>query len=366
MNSSSVRKQPTPTTRQLPLMWLLLGCYALAAILPDPGNQLRHWHWGHLPWSQGAIRSSHWLLVGLLFCVGLGTKTEWRSSLVRQPRQLFSQLVAVWLVPWCIWLLCLMMFRGVLIASGYQEFLVGASVVMAMPAAVSSITWTQLARGNAATALILVGLMTVTCPLITPMFVLFVVPIVPQSGLTVADFHSLLEVLGMFVVAPFLVGGWLRHAISERHQHSMQGFARYGALVLLLLLNYTNAASAIPHLVKSSDWTTRLGFPMAALLLQALVAIGAAAMAQSMCSASDELPGLAFVGSMKNTGTALVLAGSHFPEHSGVALTVIFFTLGQHLTSGLLMRWMSDPTRSLNYGGDASADAGSADLPPSA
>src|SRR6476661_8010780 len=152
-------------------LWVLIGAYTVAAVLPAPGLWIRDIRLGDISVFQINIHVSLLLilLAALMFNAGLGVKTVHLQAVVRNAWVLAAGLAANVLVPIlfisAITTLVLNFWHN---PQESQHILVGLALVAAMPIAGSSTAWAQNSNGNLALSLGLVFSSTLLSPLVTP------------------------------------------------------------------------------------------------------------------------------------------------------------------------------------------------------
>ena len=321
------------------LIWCLLAVYALATIWPQPGNALRGLELGRMPFSGGMINPTHLLLATLLFSVGLSIGPD---AIIRLGRTWKSVLVAfggTWLIPIGILsLFCALPLKD-LDQPVVDAFLLGAALTIAMPPANSASVWTDLTGGEASRTVSLIVLGTVACPVVTPLVLRVFAPATDAGLIEAVSLIGSLEVLIAFVVLPSSLGVCTRYLqetwSSAGHEPSV--WHRLVSLSALLLLNYSNGAAALPQLW-GSDSYKMLALPLLSVLLCAFVFLATLAVSQfRRRSWIDRVPFIYSTG-MKNTGAALVLTISVFPERPEIALVPVFYTIAQHIAAALIDR----------------------------
>ena len=147
-------------------LWLLFGCYLLAALVPGPGMAIRKLSWGN-PYA-GEITTPMLLLALLLFCAAAVVRWEQVWQLLRRPGILLMGLACIWLVPSLFVGLLGWVMPRLLGEATTSGLLVGLALVAAMPVANSSVAWTQNSQGNVALGLGLIVLTILLSPLVTP------------------------------------------------------------------------------------------------------------------------------------------------------------------------------------------------------
>ena len=104
-------------------------------------------------------------------------------------------------------------------------------------------------------------------------------------------------------------------------------------LLLLLVLNYSNAAVSLPESVANPDGDF-LAMILAITVMLCATNFGPAGSSRLLgVSRSDQIA-LMFGLGMNNNGTGLVLASMALADHPRVLLPIIFYNLVQHLVAG--------------------------------
>ena len=330
-------------------LWLLVGCYLLAGVLPGPGLAIRRLTLQ--PPTGGQVTAPLMLLALLLFCAAAVVQWSQVRELMRQPGILLLGLLAVWIVPGMFvgtlgWLLPRMLGQG-----PTAGMLVGLALVAAMPVANSSVAWCQNARGNVALGLGLMVLTIVLSPLITPQMLQLMglalsAQETAQCELLVTRFSGTFFIV--WVILPSAAGMSFNRIFGADQIERWRGTIRMISAVTLLTLNYANASLAMPKVFNSESASTIL---LSAILAVSLSLLGVAcAWCLKYTSALDRssLIAFAFGLSMKHTGLALVLAGEVLQEQPRAILIIVLATILQHIVAGAvdwkLMRDEPDST----------------------
>lgn len=328
-------------------MWLLVGCYALATVWPDPGLKMRKWSWtlGYVPNDRLTIPLL--MLALMLFCAAVLTDVSQVRSVGRRPGALLWGLLAVWLGPALLVVVAGWLVPWVVDGEGTAGLLVGLALVASMPVANSSVGWTQNARGNLALSLALVLVSISLCPWLTPRLLGWL-----GLSLSLAERAYCDELVANFsgaffvvwVILPTGAGLVCRHLVGTQRVISAADAIRLVSLAALLVLNYVNAALALPEVFQQS----RISLLVTTVLLAAaLSAVGLAAgwaIARLLGLAADSRAALLFGISMKHTGLALLLAGAVLAEQRLAILMIVLATLLQHLLAGIAQWWLQDNT----------------------
>ncbi|TWU24706.1 bile acid:sodium symporter family protein [Bythopirellula polymerisocia] len=319
----------------LHFLWLLVGCYVLAAFLPGPGLMIRQLSWGY-PYA-GEVTTPMLLLAMLLFCAAAVVRWEQVWQLLLRPGILLLGLICIWLVPSIFvgvlgWILPLAL--GEATTSG---LLVGLALVAAMPVANSSVAWTQNSRGNVALGLGLIVLTILLSPLVTPQVLkLMGLALSPQD--TVHSEELVKRFTGTFFIAwvilPSLAGMTFNRLAGSVFIEQIRSRIRFVSALALLTLNYTNASLALPDLLKRPTWGAIFLAGALAVALQLLGVATAWILARLTKQDKESTTALVFAFSMKHTGLALVLAGEVLQQEPRVILLIVLATLLQHILAG--------------------------------
>jgi BASS family bile acid:Na+ symporter len=303
----------------------LLLAYALAFIAPEVGLSLRNFSFGHITFKSGSLNISAPLLMltFLLLNAGLGIKIQEIKGLLANPKLVIIGFFANISVP----ILLIFLLRAVLglwhNSDELQNLLTGLALIIAMPIAGSSTAWSQNVNGNISLSLGLVLLSTLTSPFITPIILhLF-------SFITTGDYSEDLQELAsegtnifMFltVVAPSLLGILLSN------------------FILLLILNYSNAATSLPQAFSKPDIDYLL-FILIVTFIMCCIAFAAGWLISKAFRASKaDTAALMFGLGMNNNGTGLVFATAALSDHPAVLLPIVFYTLIQQIIAASIDR----------------------------
>jgi BASS family bile acid:Na+ symporter len=323
-------------------LWLLLGCYALAAIWPAPGVPLRQWAWspGGLPEMRLTVPLV--LLAMMLFSAALLAELAQIRAVLQQPLLLCVATLAVWIGPALLVLLGGHLVPLFVSEQGATGVLVGLTLAATMPVANSSTGWTQNTHGNLALSLALVVLSIALCPFVTP-------GLLSTLGMSLsASERAYCEALvnrfsGEFfiawVIVPTFAGFACRWILTPRRVALVASWFILASAGALLLLNYINAAIALPPL---SDSPLMLIFVTAALAM-ALSAVGlfsAWLIARLLRLPAEMRTALFFGLGMKHTGLALVLAASVLENQPFAILMIVLAALSQHLCAAFVQLFL--------------------------
>lgn len=323
------------------LLWFLISAYAIAAVFPTVGLWIRNVTFGELSIFQAKLHVSLLLLLlaTLMFNAGLGVKTSHLKSLLQKTRVLFAGLTANLVIPMTYIFLVTLIMQLWYEPEEAQHILVGLALVAAMPIAGASTAWAQNSNGNLALSLGLVLSSTVLSPVITPM-ALYVFGEMASEEYE-AVLHHLAAYgsgafLGFWVVLPSMLGLSVRLAVPEVRLTPVIPFIKLINAIVLLLLNYSNAAVSLPQAVADRD------YDFLAVTLGLTTGLCFAAFASgyglSRLFKVDQAERISLVYGlgMNNNGTGLVLASLVLASYPQVMVPIIFYNLVQHLVAGSL------------------------------
>lgn len=326
------------------MLWLLLATYVVGALLPWLGARMRTVTAGTLRLPVGGaveLTLPTLMLAVMLVVAGLGTELDHLRRIARRPLVLVAGLVVNAAYPILFALgaaAALLWWHN---SDEAQSILVGLAMIGAMPIAGSSTAWTQNADGNLALSLGLVFGSTLASPILTPLG-LHAVGAITRGDYS-EDLHELARqgstaFVAVAVLVPSLLGIALRAALGKRRASLALPTLKAVNLVDLLLLNYSNAAVALPQAVARPDWD----FLAVTVMTTALMCAGAFAIgwlvARLFKTDRRSTISLMFGLGLNNNGTGLVLASVALADHPRVLLPIIFYNLVQQIAAGIVDR----------------------------
>lgn len=317
------------------LLWMLVACYALAAQWPKPGLAIRN-----ISFVQPTGREVHapmLLLALLLFCAAAVIRWSEIRNLLERPSVLIASLATAWIGPAAYVALASAVLILVAAPATAAGVAVGLALVAAMPVANSSAGWSQNAGGNVALSLALVVVSIVLSPLAAPRMLQLMGFVLSEAATQnieeVVKRFSGVEFI-LWVILPSLAGAVAAWLAGQQRIARARPWIRLITLIDLLLLNYTNAALAMPKVVAEETLATvavpaflAMGISLSGILL-------AAGLARMLGLNRSSRIALLFALSMKHTGLALVLAGEVLADnHPRVILTIVLATMLQHIVA---------------------------------
>ena len=328
------------------LLWFLIAAYVIAVVLPVPGLRIRNVSFGEITIYQQKTNISLLMimLAILMFNAGLGLKISHIKKFFEKKYVLLAGLIANITIP-----IIYIFGVTVLMQLWYepveaQHILVGLALVAAMPIAGGSTAWAQNANGNLALSLGLVLFSTILSPIITP--VTFNI----LGEMASEEFEKVLQglavygsgaFLGLWVVLPSLLGIAVRLIVVEDWVVGGMPYLKFINSIVLLLLNYSNAAVSLPQAIADQDYdflAVTLG--ISAGLCLTLFAAGYG-MSRLFKLDRTERVSLMFGLGMNNNGTGLVLASLALSSYPNIMVPIIFYNLVQHIAAGTVNEVMN-------------------------
>ena len=318
---------------------LLFASYLAAALWPGPGLTIRMISMGRV--GLGPIHTEASLpllmLACLLFNAGLGVDTSRLGAFLRRPRTLAAGLAANVAFPILFILALWWWLRIWPHPDEVQSILAGLALVISMPIAGSSTAWSQNADGDMALSLGLVLGSTFLSPLVTPMAIHIVGFL--ATGAYSRDLHRLASghtesFLAVGVLVPSLLGLVVGRLLGPARVAAARPDLKLLNALILLALNYSNAAISLPRAVAEPDLDF-LGVILAIVGGLCVLAFAAGwGLAQLLGGGREQQIALMFALGMNNNGTGLVLASMAMANHPRAMLPIIFYNMVQHLVAG--------------------------------
>ena len=328
------------------LLWFLIAVYVIAVVLPVPGLRIRNISFGEITIYQQKMNISllMMMLAILMFNAGLGLQISHIKKYFEKKFVLLAGLVANVTIPIIYIFGVTLLMRLWTEPLEVQYILVGLALVAAMPIAGGSTAWAQNANGNLALSLGLVLFSTLLSPMITPvMFNIF-------GEMASEKFETVLQglavygsgtFLGLWVVLPSLLGIAVRFIVSEDWIVGGMPYLKFINSIVLLLLNYSNAAVSLPQAIAEQDYDfLAITMVFSAGLCLTLFAVGYG-MSRLFKLDRAERVSLMFGLGMNNNGRWLVLASLALSSYPNVMVPIIFYNLVQHIAAGTVNEVMN-------------------------
>lgn len=337
--------------RKAQTLILLLVAYLAATWFPGPGLWLRdgslaplsRFFLADLGWGDwgAAVQPPQLLLAALLFFAGIcSTRGAVRTIISAGPRFALMALAA-WTMPLAAAAIAVGGLWGLLGCPA--SVALGMLIIASMPVANSSVGWSTSMGGSVPTSIALLVVGTAVSPVLTPLFVSI-------GSLTVGAAEETLtqtpwsQGMGTFflvwVLLPVLLGVLLASRLSPTQSQRIVPIAKRFSFIILIVLNYLNGAACLPALASQPEL---LLWPVVGAATLVLAASGCGwaferlplmNSARSYALQTTEKTSLMLAIVMRNTGAALVFAGAALPEFASVSITIIAYTMLQHLWVG--------------------------------
>ena len=133
------------------------------------------------------------------------------------------------------------------------------------------------------------------------------------------------------VVLPSLIGIILHLLLGEEKIANFKPLLKLTNFILLLVLNYSNAASSLPEAFRKLD-LDYLALILITTTLMCSVAFASGWLISKIFNTNkSDMAALMFGLGMNNNGTGLVFAASALSDHPAVLLPIVFYTLIQQI-----------------------------------
>ncbi|TFH08424.1 MAG: Na+-dependent transporter [Nitrosomonadales bacterium] len=329
------------------LLWFLISAYIIAVILPEFGLWIRHISFGEIVLLQKTTDVSLLtiMLAMLMFNAGLGLKISQLKNILHIKYALLTGLVANLFVP-IVYIFCISIIMRIFWHNPIetQHIIVGLTLVAAMPIAGSSTAWAQNANGNLVLSLGLVFLSTIFSPIVTPgVFYIFGEMASNEYKLVLQNLaaYGSATFLGLWVVLPSLLGIVMNLIISDGWHIRSLPYMKFINCIVLLLLNYSNAAASLPQAVANRDYDfLAITLVITAGLCSILFTTAYILSRIIKLNLADRIS-LMFGLGMNNNGTGLVLASVVLSSYPDIMVPIIFYNLVQHIAAGTLREMMN-------------------------
>lgn len=326
---------------------LLIGSYVCAAFVPHLGLWLHGITLARLPISSTnhlTLTPSMLMLAILLFNSGVGVKSGELKHIIERPLTIALGTLANIAVP----VLLVFCFRQALSSwhntNETQTLLMGLGLIASMPIAGSSCAWSQNANGNVSLSLGLIFLSTLLSPLTTPAVLKFFADITTGSysaGLAELATAGTNLFMLIAVVLPSVLGLAMHFVIGAERAQKSKTHLKLTNMVVLLLLNYANAAISLPAVVRNPDWDFMLYILIATGIMCMSGFVAGWGLSKALpCDRSDRAS-LMFALGMNNNGSGLVLATAALAVHTTAILPLIIYTLLQQVAAACVDWWIS-------------------------
>ncbi len=317
---------------------LLLTAYAAATWFPGPGQWLRE-----LNVLTHSVQPPQILLAALLFSAGVCSSQGAIRTILNMRTRFILLAGLAWLLPLLSAAATVSLLWGLLGCPA--SVALGVLVVAAMPVANSSVGWSTSMGGSVPLSIALLVVGTALSPVLSPLCISAGATAIGTAEGTLTQ-SPWSDGMGQFfllwVLLPVLSGVALAGRLNSSQRQWLLPVARRLSFALLILLNYLNAAACLPALAEQPGL---LLWPLLAAGVLLTTAFGCSQIivhlpcgpTQAAVMDSPQKTSLLLSVVMRNTGAALVFAGAALPQFVLVSVTIIAYTMLQHLCVGLLL-----------------------------
>ena len=230
-------------------IWLLICCYLCAGFFPGFGLMIRVISFGQVSLLGASTPVSASMVMLAILMINATMSVERLSGLVSSPRLLLAGIGANMFLPVVVLYFVSIAMSYLGASENLEAIIVALSLLSTVPVAGASTAYTQNTDGDLALAVGLVLTSTFLCPL------LMHVPLNLINLVAVGDYtqtFSKMEgggtilVLILAVILPSFFGLCIRPLIGTARIKSAKPGLKLVNSGSLLLLNYTNAAIALP------------------------------------------------------------------------------------------------------------------------
>ena len=337
---------------QRQLLWIMVGAYVLAAVLPGPGEAVRSVTLGRI--GATALPLQAGLLAVVVFNAGLTAKAEQLPALLRRPGPLALGVAINALLPTVLLAVASVGAQGWHNPHEAQSLLAGLALIGAMPVAAGATVFSQGDEGSATLSLGLVLGSTLLSPLTIPLG-LHLGGFLTTGGYA-ADLHAAAETAGslfavMIVVLPCLLGLLTGRIVSRisRGTNNPGGLGGLGPalpvirlvnLAVVVTLSYTNACGALRQVIRKPDPDFLLLVVAAAALMCSVSFLFGWVIAGRLSCDRGEAVALTYASGMNNSSASAVLAATRIPDHPAVLLPILAYSLLQKVLAGSVGRFI--------------------------
>ena len=321
------------------LLWIMIGAYLLAGLVPGPGEALRAVPLAHFGTTDFPLQAG--LLAVVVFNAGLTAKAEQLPALLRRPGPLALGVAINALLPTLLLALASVGAEGWHSAREAQSLLAGLVLIGAMPVAAGATVFVQGSEGSATLSLGLVLGSTLLSPLTIPLGLRLGALL--TSGSYAAELQGAAQSAGgvfavLVVVLPCLLGLVTGRLVSLRGDllTPVLPLVRLTNLAVVLTLSYTNACGALQQVISRPDPDFLVLVVAAATLMCSLSFLCGWVVAGRLdCDRADAVT---YASGMNNSSASAVLAAARIPDHPAVLLPILAYSLLQKILAGSVAR----------------------------
>jgi len=318
-------------------IWLLICCYLCAGFFPGFGLIIRGISFGQVSLLGASTHVSASMVMLAILMINATMSVERVSGLVSSPRLLLAGISANMFLPVVVLYFVSIAMNYLGTSENLEAIIVALSLLSTVPVAGASTAYTQNTDGDLALAVGLVLTSTFLCPLLmhVPLNLINLVAFGDYTqSFSKMEGGGTILVLILAVILPSFFGLCIRPLIGTARIKSAKPGLKLVNSGSLLLLNYTNAAIALPKLFSNLDW----GFLASAFIFSTLLCVVDFVSGWWIARLLRATPGqqlaMMFGVGLNNNSTALVLGSLVFFNQPKILVPLIFYGLIQHLVAG--------------------------------
>jgi bile acid:Na+ symporter, BASS family len=331
---------------QRQLLWIMLGAYALAVLVPGPGETVRAVSLGRVGPSVLPLQAG--LLAVVVFNAGLTAKVGRLPGLLRRPGPLLLGVLVNALLPSVLLAVASVAAAGWHSQREAQSLLTGLALIGAMPVAAGATVFSQGSDGNADLSLGLVLGSTLLSPVTIPLGLHL------AGFLTTGDYASDLHEAaraggGLFAVPVVLVpcllglltGRLLTGRLLGRNGAGLGPalpWIRLVNLTVAVTLSYANACGALGQVLRRPDPDFLVLVVLAAAAMCAFSFLTGWVIAGRLGVDRADSLALTYASGMNNSSASAVLAATRIPDHPAVLLPILAYSVLQKVLAGSVGR----------------------------
>lgn len=322
-------------------LWILLAVVVLNIWRPEPALALRNLTLFRIPLSSWKYDFNTLALTLMMFSASAQCELTDFAELRRRRRAGLLGLGLVYAAAPALALLLDATLLSDLPGSVAGQLRVGLLFVSVMPVAMTCTPWIRVARGNVAFTVAAIALTTGLSVATVPVYI----DAAPSSwapAALVIPSSVITKQLLLSVTLPLLLGLFLRRVVPRFIVRFQPVLSTLGSLGLYAALS-TNVAATTPHLagnarVLETAALATVGLNVA-LLGVALLCVQVLRRFRPGLPHQDAVV-LVLGGSMRSTGTAMVVGAAAFPLMPFLILPAAIYSISQQLLASLFTRYL--------------------------
>lgn len=319
---------------------LLIVCYTLAAIYPQPGIQINHTVLAQYVISGELVpfRLSMLPMFIMIFIAAINVEFNDIAALPKLLPVIAITSVSNLIVRLTIIFISAYLLKDLLDLNTFQNMIVGLSLVSASPTAPSSTAWTRKAHGNVTVSLAVYILTNFASPASAAL--LLSITGILITGVFGSEFHKFAShgsssFVLVCVLLPCTLGLIARFLLGEKTIKAAGPYLSLLSLTSLMIAIYANTCTSLPRIISHPDYS----FILLALVLVIVLCASSYANALVCCNifktSKSVRTALMFAGGINMQASSLIMACTYLPTHPGVVLPLILFSCIQYIAADI-------------------------------